>query len=219
MDDAKRDGVKGHGPLGGLSARYESAKDGAAAIGYDSRGGLSCGTYQISTRTKTMWRFILWCEDRYPEIARELKLFLPGVAALNGAAAKRSRFARIWVEMARNPGLRLAEAEHGFIFATHFQAAHDALSPEVMKRVDDSRVLQEVLWSTAVQHGAAGAAAIFNGAPDEAWFAPDDAYIKFIYGKRARRLGKLTPRERNAVLARYRDEQARALAMLAGGPS
>ena len=38
--------------VGHLSARFESGKEGAAAIGYDGHGGTSYGKYQISSRAE-----------------------------------------------------------------------------------------------------------------------------------------------------------------------
>ena len=198
--------------LGELSARYESARKGVEAIGWDSGGGASYGTYQIATATGTMARFLSWLTTDYPDVK----------AALDGVRASmrdpRGSFSTAWLGLARGPlRARLEEAEHGFIEATHYQAALGLLPATLQARVNGAEALQQVLWSCAVQHGSGGAARVFVGAATECHL--DDpgttlaAYLRAIYAARDRRLSRLTPAEQAAVRNRYREELKDALQM------
>jgi hypothetical protein len=53
--------------LGKLSAKFESSKEGPSAIGYDTKGGTSYGTYQIASKTGTMSEFVAFLDKKSNE--------------------------------------------------------------------------------------------------------------------------------------------------------
>jgi hypothetical protein len=210
--------------LGELSARYESARAGVEAIGWDSRGLASYGTYQIASGVGTMAAFLAWCAKDYPEIPAALDPHRGDMTSRQGPVtgpdgSGLSNFAAAWLSLARGPHRsRLQEAEHGFIQSTHYDVALGLLAVSVANRVRSVEALSQVLWSSAVQHGPAGAARVFGTSAqacnlDAPETTPAD-FIRAIYAARALRLSRLTPAERQAVLNRYRDEQAAAIRML-----
>ena len=83
--------------------------------------------------------------------------------------------------------------------------------------------MREVIWSTAVQHGPAGAARIFDRADDLSGKPEDAGYerklISNVYKIRAGQFGSSTAQVQQAVRSRFRQEQQLALNMLDGGSS
>lgn len=194
--------------LGDLSARYESGKRGSEAIGWDNRGQLSLGKYQIAYGVGTLKKFLNFCKNHHSTIWEALWPLYGTITP--GTESKRCAFAKKWIELARSGAL--GRSEHDFIKASHFDKAFQYLPGEIQVFVAASMALQQVLWSTAVQHGPAGAKKVFT----RAW-SPDNTpkqFIEAIYNQRAKRLGGLTPRVQSAVRQRFADESKKAIAML-----
>jgi len=130
--------------LGLLSARYETGGRGPGTVstGIGDAGGVSYGSYQMtSAGGGTVGRFVAqsdfpWCAD---------------FAGLTPGAAD---FTEKWKEIASRQPKEFQGAQHQYIKRTHF----DPLAARV--RADDGlditarcHALQNVIWSTAVQHG------------------------------------------------------------------
>ena len=85
-----------------------------------------------------------------------------------------------------------------------------------------SRAMREVIWSTAVQHGPAGAARLFGKADDMSG-AADSGYekrlIRNLYALRAGQFGSSDAGVRAAVGNRFKKEEVLALNMLGGSGS
>ena len=206
--------------LGDLSAKYESAKAGVAAVGWDSGGGLSLGTYQLASRPGTLAEFVRWCARSdglwwiSDALSPPLALGLGG-----GSSDRQGPLAQAWRVLASARPDELRAAERGFIRATHYDAAVVMLAPSLRAAVQISEALSQVLWSAAVQHGAAGAAKVFGQAWADCRFPLDQAltvaqvgaFIRAIYARRCLRLARLTAREQTAVRNRYRQEERDAL--------
>jgi hypothetical protein len=81
-----------------------------------------------------------------------------------------------------------------------------------------SNALREVIWSTAVQHGASGSQKVVGNAlaGRPAGSLGDRELIQAIYAERAKHFTKSTPKERAAVLNRFKQEEQDALKMLEG---
>lgn len=207
--------------LGSLSAKYESARDGVAAIGWDSAGEASYGTYQIASATGTMARFLAWLMiPEYPDQYREIRAELD--PHRRDSRRKDGEFAAAWKRLAAGP-LRpyLEQAEHEFICATHYATGLALLPLAVRSEVTASEALRQVFWSCAVQHGPGGAAKIFSrerAGMDGCYL---ERWLRAIYAARRFRLrhlterGHLTEREQAAVNRRYDTELADALRLLA----
>lgn len=194
--------------LGSLSAKYESGSKGSNAIGYDKVGGASYGKYQIATKTGTMNNFMNFLKKNNPEAYNELAPLQSSSGDTSGA------FANKWKELASNG--KLGSSEHDFIKETHYDAAYKKLDPAAQKAVDANPALQEVLWSTSVQHGAEGAKGIFNKSYSE----DTEQMITNVYNNRRTKFGSSTEAVRQSVMNRFDEESKNALAMhKSGAPS
>ena len=203
--------------LGSVSARWESGTKGSEAIGWDKKGGTSYGKYQISAKQGTMDQFIKFAEQQgHPEIAAKLRA--AGSAETGSTGGK---MPEVWKQLARSG--ELGDLEHQFIKATHFDPAYRSLKPDLQKQISDNPALQELLWSTAVQHGGSGkrgsggAGDIFNKVYKPGMSGED--LVKAVYAERSTKFGGSAPAERNAVLyGRFPQEQAAILQMLKTQP-
>ena len=191
--------------LGGMAAAFESGKAGSSAIGWDSTGGTSYGKYQIAAKTGTMDKFMDHLKKTNPEAFERLS------AAGPSDAGKGGKFAEEWKKLASEG--KLQQSEHEFIKATHFDKGVGGLKDQNLKgMIEKSKALQEVMWSTSVQHGGGGASGIFNKVYKEGMSEQD--LIKAIYAERGTRFGSSTAQVRASVQGRFAKEQELALGMI-----
>jgi hypothetical protein len=204
--------------LGKLSERYETGGRGGGTVstGKGDAGGASYGSYQMTSKPNggTVKRFV--SEADFPFRDR-----------FAGLAPGTSQFTAAWKQLFATRPEEFQASQHDFIKKTHF----DPLVQKIIK--DDglnvltrSHALQDVIWSTAVQHGPGNsiphrALAAVKVGPDDADF--DKSFITAIYAERGRKKadGSLVYFSRNSasvqsgVARRFRDELADALKMLA----
>lgn len=201
--------------LGSLSTKFESGEAGVGAIGYDRQGGTSYGVYQISSRAGTMSDFLAFLDERAPEWARKLRAAGPA-----DTGGKDGAMPRQWLRIAAEDPDRFAGLQRDFIERTHYLPAVDEIRERTgidMKK--QPRALQEVLWSTAVQHGAKGAAKLFcrvigQEANASSSALPAHRVIEEIYAERADQFGSSSSPVRAAVRKRFEEERQLALGML-----
>lgn len=205
-------------PLGRLSSAFEAGQEGVAAVGYDRRGGTSYGIYQLSSKTGTMDRFLDFLRQREPQWAARLEAAGPAdTGSRNGAMP------RVWRRIARENPERFAALQHAFVRETHYEPAVRAVESATGIKVENlSRAAQEVLWSTAVQHGAKRAARFFSRALNRAvgknGDVDEEALIRSIYRLRERTSRVFRGPVRDALLSRFSREKETALALLRGEP-
>jgi hypothetical protein len=200
--------------IGALSARFESGENGAGVIGYDYNGGTSYGTYQISSRAGTMKHFMEYLSENAPDIASKLKA--AGTANTGGFSGK---MPGVWKKIATEDPSRFSKLQHDFIEKTHYLPALQEISDRTGLDVSKApRALQEVLWSTAVQHGPKGAARIFSKAVTRSQSKDGgiktDQLINSVYSMRAGQFGSSGPEIVAAARSRFREEGKLALQML-----
>jgi murein DD-endopeptidase MepM/ murein hydrolase activator NlpD len=204
--------------LGKLSERYETGGRGPGVVstGAGDAGGASYGSYQMTSKPGggTVKRFV--SQPDFP-FRDKFAGLVPGSA----------QFTAAWKQLAQTNRDEFQASQHDYIKKTHFD-------PLVKKIIDEngvnvltcSHALQDVIWSTAVQHGPGTnvpGVALRNigtrpGAPTF-----DGDFIKAIYAERGRknpdgtlaRFGRNSPKVQQGVAQRFRDEQRDALAMLA----
>ena len=123
--------------LGNLSSKYESGGN-PGAIGFDSTGGYSYGTYQLAHNNAQ--RFV-----QQSPYANEFR----------GLAFNSSGWQQKWKDIARRDPQGFDSAQKKYIESTHFQPQVDKLSQLGVDLNKYSNVLKDVIWSTAVQHGGA----------------------------------------------------------------
>jgi hypothetical protein len=200
--------------LGALSAKYEAGgrKSATVSSGKGDPGGVSYGSYQLSSKVGTAQRFV----DRYyPEWFQGTK---PGS----------DEFSALWKKLAAEREAELAAYEHLFIADTHYQpfadAVHKQLGLDLEKR---SLALRDVAWSTAVQHGAGNK--IFSRSLDQTAQEnrlekmTDREIIQLVYAERGRvgpdgvsvYFSRSSPEVQKAVLRRFKNEEQDALKELA----
>lgn len=208
--DVKASGAAapGDGSLGSLSAKYESGSRGSMAIGWDSTGGTSYGKYQIASRTGTMTRFVKWVSTQ-GENGAAVAQALTQAGALD-TGSKNGQAPAVWQQLVRSG--TMGDLEHKFIKESHYDPAYRKLPAEARQRIDASKALQDVLWSTAVQHGPGGASKIFTRTfnPQE----DNETFLRKIYADRATKFGSSTDAVRASVQNRFRNELSIALGML-----
>ncbi|NJR25941.1 MAG: S8 family serine peptidase, partial [Richelia sp. CSU_2_1] len=129
--------------LGSLSEKYETGNRGPGTIGNDPTGGWSYGTYQLATKPGSLAGFLN--SEIASKWSSELKPLTPGSEAFNNK----------WKEIAKKDAEDFSAAQHEYIKITHY----DPLANKLKKTLDldvnkHSKALQNVIWSTAVQHGA-----------------------------------------------------------------
>ncbi len=210
--------------LGQLSARFESGKDGVAAIGYDRHGGTSYGKYQISSRAGTMKSFVEFLKTEDPEIAKRLESAGPA-----NTGGKTGRMPSVWKEIAEQQPDRFEALQERFIHASHFEPAVQSVAEKTGLSVAGMpEALKEVLFSTAVQHGPAGAARIVSRAVDqvgrdkldttqnspEAVKKAGENLIRRIYAGRSTQFSASTESVQASVKNRLRQEMGMAIDML-----
>lgn len=202
--------------LGKLSAKYETGGRGPGTVstGAGDKGGVSYGSYQMASKMGVPARFV--AQAGFPW-AQDFKNLVAGTA----------QFTACWKRIASAETAAFQEAQHAYIKKTHY----DLLVAKILK--DDnldvnsrSHALQDVVWSTAVQHG--GATPIVHRACAKVTCARtdpkyDEELIRAIYGERGRKKpdGNLAYFSGNSasvqkgVANRFKSELQDALAMLA----
>jgi hypothetical protein len=212
--DSKADA---HAGIGGLSAAFESGTEGVSAIGYDKNGGTSYGTYQIASKPGTMKEFIAFLKDRQPDWAAKLK-----AAGSANTGSTKGRMPDAWRSIAEKDPEGFGRLQREFIESTHYEPARDKILSRTGMNVDElPAAAREALWSTAVQHGPAGAARIFSraiksidGELPENRFA--QKLIDKVYENRKSQFGSSTVSVQASVQGRMNTEKEMVLAMLQG---
>ena len=202
--------------VGILSAKYETGGRGPGVVstGVGDPGGVSYGSYQMASKMGVVQRFVAqagfqWAKD-----------FL-------GLTAGTAPFTAAWKRIAAAQTDAFQKAQHGFIKQSHY----DPLAAKVLaeNKVDvntRSFAVQNVIWSTAVQHGGAtpiigrAIATLTCDCSDPTY---DKQLICAIYAERGRKkpdgnlayFGKSSPSVQAGVARRFQSEQQDALAMLA----
>lgn len=202
--------------LGKLSAKYETGGRGPGTVstGAGDRGGVSYGSYQMASKLGVPTRFVR--QDGFPWAADFRKL-----------TAGTAEFTACWKRIAANEPDAFQKCQHDFIKKTHYDLlAAKILNEDGLDVNTRSHALQDVVWSTAVQHG--GGTSIVHKALAKVKVPKtdpgfDEQLIRAIYAERGRKKadGSLVYFSRNSsnvqkgVANRFKNELQDALAMLA----
>ncbi|NLY40894.1 MAG: hypothetical protein GX055_04645 [Desulfovibrionales bacterium] len=204
-----------HAAIGALSARFESGDQGVNAIGYDSAGGTSYGTYQIASKPGTMKSFIDYLKTEEPQWAAKLQSAGPA-----NTGSRKGRMPDAWRSIATENPERFGQLQRDFIERTHYEPARDKILTRTGVDIDTMpQAAQEALWSTSVQHGSAGAARIFDkiissikDTPGSTAFA--QKLIDKVYDDRKGKFTSSTAAVQASVQGRMNTEKNMVLAML-----
>ena len=185
--------------LGQLSEKYETGNRGPGTVsgGQGDAGGSSYGSYQMTSipRGGTVTRFITQPDFYWRNDFKELD------------AGSRA-FTTVWKAIASAEPEAFQAAQHAYIKHTHYDILVQRINADCQIHVNRrSRALQDVVWSTAVQHGPrtsvvrkAFAAVTKQGlTARSAGF--EKAFIEAIYAERGRkkRNGDLVYFSRNSA--------------------
>ena len=202
--------------VGILSAKYETGGRGPGVVstGVGDPGGVSYGSYQMASKMGVVQRFV-----GQPGF--------PWATDFQGLTAGTAPFTACWKKIAADQTDAFQKAQHAFIKQSHY----DLLAAKVMAEDNldvntRSFALQNVIWSTAVQHGGATSIphrAIANLSCASSDPTYDKQLICAIYAERGRKkpdgnlayFSKSSPSVQAGVAKRFQNEQQDALAMLA----
>lgn len=202
--------------LGELSAKYETGGRGPGTVstGAGDPGGVSYGSYQMATKMGTVTRFVTQTGFAWLSDFRDL---IAGTAP----------FTACWKRIATAETDAFQRAQHAFIKKSHYDLlAAKVLSDDGLDVNTRCRALQDVIWSTAVQHGGATPIvhrALANVSLSKTDPGYDEQVIRAIYAERGRKkadgnlayFSKSSPGVQKGVANRFKNELQDALAMLA----
>ncbi len=208
--------------LGSLSEKYESGGRGPAVIssGKDDAGGVSYGTYQLSSVTGSAAAFV-------QSLPADLK------ARFAGTTPGQQDFSAVWQAIAAEDAGRFGKLQHDYIKAEYYDRLVAKVRTDLNFDVNTrSAALQNCCWSTAVQHGAGGGTSIVElvigplmagGTPLADIKAFDEQALRKIYEERGRKNDNGTLKyfsnnpqaTQDSVAQRFQNELADALKMLA----
>jgi hypothetical protein len=202
-------------PLGSLSRRYEVGNLGPGAVssGHGDHGGVSYGSYQLSSGQGRVDEFL----------AAEGQ---PWAMRFHGLDAGSPAFSQAWRACAAADPDEFEAAQHRYIERTHYAVQAELVKRESRLDLDSrSAALRDVVWSVAVQHGPAShvvltALGTLAIGPDSPGF--DAALIAAIYAERNRcradgtlaYFGSSNAAVQDGVARRFSSECREALAML-----
>jgi outer membrane biosynthesis protein TonB len=198
-------------PLGALSAKFESSKAGPAAIGYDSTGGTSYGTYQLASKVGVVKEFLGYLSNVKPEWAKSLS-----ESGEPNTGSTKGQFPDTWRKIATENPKEFDKIQHEFIEKKHYLPTVKSLSRIGYDVDSQPAAIKDVVWSTAVQHGSGGATSIFKKAIEESGGvnANPENIIKKVYDIRRTKFGSSTENIRASVNKRFDIESKMAMEML-----
>lgn len=202
--------------LGTLSAKYETGGRGPGVVstGAGDPGGVSYGSYQMATKMGVPQKFVK-------------QTGFPWVTDFQNLTAGTADFTACWKRIAANETDAFQKCQHEYIKKTHYDLlAAKILNDDGLDVNTRSRALQDVVWSTAVQHGGATSMvhkALANVTCAKTDPAFDEQLIRAIYAERGRKkpdgnlayFSKSSPNVQKGVANRFKNELTDALAMLA----
>jgi murein DD-endopeptidase MepM/ murein hydrolase activator NlpD len=202
--------------LGILSAKYETGGRGPGVVstGAGDPGGVSYGSYQMASKMGVPQRFVA-------------QAGFPWAKDFDGLTAGTAQFTAVWKRIAAAQTDAFQRAQHAFIKKSHYDPlAAKVLADDSVDVNTRSFAVQNVVWSTAVQHGGATSIvhrAITTLGCDCSDPTYDKQLICAIYAERGRKkpdgnlayFSKSSPSVQAGVAKRFVNEQQDALAMLA----
>lgn len=156
-----------------------------------------------------MSSFLSYAKRKDPKIGNMLAKYAPGSKAFDSA----------WKGIAAMKPAEFNRLQHNFIKASHFDPAAKMIKGATGFDVNRYSVaVQNVLWSTAVQHGSGGAKNIFRNAGIRPGMSEAEI-IRRVYNERGANNGlkyfsRSSASIRQSVVNRFRNEMNDALRML-----
>jgi len=182
------------GVLGKLSEKYESKGPGTINMGSrrpngdyicppSDPGGCSYGSWQIATgRYNNMTAFLASIRLSAPDVYKRL-MDAGGAAA---ARAGKKSFVDAWQALARENPKRFHELQRQYIERSLFAPAMATARSRNPKHAQllANPVVQDIMWSAAVQHGSGGSNAILSAALKSSGTMDAESFIRKFYDAR-----------------------------------
>lgn len=130
-----------------------------------------------------------------------------------------AEFDKAWKDLASKEPEFFDRLQHNYIQSTHYAPAVNKVEKATgLNIADRSAAIQDVLWSTSVQHGSGGAATIFKNAGITDNMTDAEIIIR-IYRERSANDGKKyfpssSDAVRKGVVNRFKSELSDALKMI-----
>lgn len=201
--------------LGHLSAHFESnGNPGAISDGRLDPGGKSYGAYQFSSYWKVIDEFMEWVLETHPDsiISNSLAPY----------EVNSEEFDAMWHRLGYMHVAEFLRLQHQFIRARYYEPAVAILKEHYFHIEKHSQIMQDVVWSRAVQYGVGNILEMFHlavhmmGYPNLSYVDHiqfDHMLIPAVYDVCSSEEWARGPL-RNALLGRYRQECAMALEAL-----
>jgi LysM repeat protein len=201
--------------LGTLSSKYESSGNpGAISTGAGDIGGKSYGTYQLASKMGSVNKFMDYLKTANPEYYNKLY-----TAYTTGGVGFGNNFDNAWKQLATSDPEGFEKAQHDYIQAQYYDKAAQKLKDAGFDISTKSPALQNVLWSTAVQHGVNGAVNLFKTA---GLTGSDSDIINNVYNERSnvnKYFKSSSDAVKQGVKNRFENERKDALKMLSEVPT
>ena len=164
-----------------------------------------------------MKEYIEFLKDREPQWAASLKAAGPA-----NTGSTRGKMPAAWRAIAEENPEKFGSLQREFIAASHYEPARERIMSRTGVDMDAMpAAAREALWSTAVQHGAGGAARLFSRAiKSMGEDMPENRFaqklIEKVYDSRKTQFGSSTAQVQASVRGRMDEEKGMVLAMLGG---
>ena len=213
-DVQKRSAQMGQNTLGYVSKLFESGTGGAGTVssGKGDKGGASYGSYQLSSKTGTLNRFL-----QSSGYGNQFNGLVPGTAAFNNK----------WKQLAATDK-NFGAAQQNFIKQTHYDPMLANLKKNGIDLSNRGSAVKELVWSTANQHGA-NSSVIANALKGmDSSKMSDAGIISAVQGYKTKNYKSLfrgSPQNWPGLVNRFAKEEKALLALNAqesavlGGPS
>jgi septal ring factor EnvC (AmiA/AmiB activator) len=197
--------------LGFIAEKYESAGRGSGTVGWDKMGGTSYGKKQISSKTGAMTDYLKFLEKSGKgDVAKELRD--SGIEKDTGSTSGKA--VDVWKKLAASG--KLGDSEGEFLKTQSYDAGMKGIKDQDLKtRIENSKALQEMMYSTAVQHGPGGAMSIMNSVFKKGM--TDEQLVKAVYKERGTKFGGSTANVQAGVAKRFANEEQDIMGLLKSG--
>ena len=202
----------GVGPgFGAIAEKYETGGRGSGTVGYDTTGGTSYGKYQIASKVGSMDAYIKHLGETNPEAAAQLK-----AAGPSDTGSTSGKFVDTWKQLSQSGAL--GDTEASFMKKQAYDPAMAGIKNKGLQdMIGGDKGLQEMLFSTATQHGAGGASGIMNKVYKEGMSKED--LVNSVYAERGTKFGSSTPEVQKSVQNRFGREKNDILGLMGLPPS
>lgn len=141
--------------LGDLSAKYESNGDpGTISTGEGDLGGKSYGCYQLALDVGAVQAFLDWLQNTGHTYGQSLGKMQPGTQA----------FDALWQNIALVDGDNFAKLQHDYIKEKYYDPSCFALMKNYFNIEKHAEIMQDVIWSRAVQYSSGNIVDLFTEA-------------------------------------------------------